>query len=71
MSEKGLKSMAAIKSLIAYISEERDREMNTFFLASICDDTENAIIKEMSGYDRGGLVEELLREYPGIKIENA
>ncbi len=60
-----------IKSLIAYISEERDREMNTFFLASICDDTENAVIKEVSDYDRGCLVEELLREYPGIKIENA
>lgn len=64
-------TMEEIKSLTAYVSEERDREMNTFFLVSICDDDANAIIKEISGYDRNLLIEELLREYPDIKVENA
>ena len=63
--------MTEIKSLTAYISEERNREKDTFFLATVSDDTENAIIKEFSDYDRDRLIEELLREYPGIKIENA
>ncbi len=63
--------MEKSKSLIAYISEERDREMNTFFLAAISDDDENSIIKEISGYDRSLLIEEVLRDYPGISIENA
>lgn len=57
--------------LTAYIGESRDREMNTFYEASICDDHEDALIAEISGYDRDKLTEEVLRQYPGIKIENA
>jgi hypothetical protein len=58
------------KELTAYISETRDREMNTMFLASICDDKEESVIAESSGYDRDDLVLELEKKYPGIKIEN-
>lgn len=59
------------KSLTAYISEERDREMNTFFLAAICDDVNDILLKEESDYDRDALIENVERIYPGIKIEDA
>lgn len=58
-------------ALTAYISEERDREMNTFFLAAICDDAEESLISEVSDYDRDNLIEQVSRKFPGIKIEEA
>jgi len=59
------------EKLTAYIGESRDREMNTFYDASICDDEEDALIAEVSGYDRDKLIDEVLRQYPGTKIQNA
>ena len=32
-------------ALTAYISESRDRESNTFYIASICDNEKNEMIK--------------------------
>lgn len=60
-----------LKELTAYISETRDREMNTMFLASICDDEANSVIAESSSYDRDDLILKLEKQYPGIKIEDA
>lgn len=59
------------ETLTAYIAESRDREMNTFYEASICDDEDDSLLAETSGYDRNKLIEEVLRKYPGIKIEDA
>lgn len=39
-------------ALTAFISESRDRESNTFYIAAICDSEKNEIIKELSDYDR-------------------
>lgn len=57
-------------SLIAYVSESRDRESNTFYEAMICDDEKNEIIEELTDYDREELEKEVLRQYPDIEIEN-
>lgn len=57
-------------ALKAYISESRDREGNTFFTASICDDEKNEIVEELSDYGRVDLEKEVLRHYPEIEIEN-
>lgn len=59
------------ETLTAYIAESRDREMNTFYEASICDDEADTIVAETSGYDREKLIAEVLQKYPGIKIEDA
>ena len=59
------------ESLTAYVAESRDREMNTFYLASICDDEQDILIAETSGYDREQLIEEVMKNYPKIKIEDA
>jgi hypothetical protein len=59
------------ETLTAYIAESRDREMNTLYEASICDDEDDTLLAETSGYDRENLIAEVLRKYPGIKIEDA
>lgn len=57
-------------ALIAYISESKDGEYNTFYEAAMCDQEKNEIAKELSDYDREQLVSEVLRQYPEITIEN-
>ncbi len=54
----------------AYISESPDREMNTFFIASICDEERSEIVEELSDYDREELEKAVEEKYPGIEIEN-
>jgi hypothetical protein len=58
------------RALAAYISESRDREGNTFYEASICDEEKHEIVEELSDYDREDLVNAVLRQYPEIEIEN-
>ena len=57
-------------ALKAYISKSPDREMNTFFTASICDEVKNEIIEEFTDYDRDELEKTVEKKYPGIDIEN-
>ena len=57
-------------ALTAFISESRDRESNTFYIAAICDNEKNEIIKELSDYDREELEKEVLQQFPEIEIEN-
>jgi hypothetical protein len=57
-------------SLTAFVSESQDRESNTFFVASICDNDKDEIIKELNDYDREELEKEVLKQYPDIEIEN-
>jgi hypothetical protein len=58
------------QALIAYIAELRDREGNTFYEASICDNDKDEIVKELSDYDRTELEKEVLQQFPEIEIEN-
>jgi hypothetical protein len=58
------------QALIAYISESRDREGNTFYEAAICDNDKDEIVKELSDYDREELEKEVLQQFPEIEIEN-
>lgn len=60
-----------IENLTAYISEETDRELNKFYLASICDDKLDELISETSDYNRDTLLKNVAKIYPGIKIEDA
>lgn len=57
-------------ALKAYISESPDREMNTSYIASICDEDKAEVIEELSDYDRDKLAAAVERKYPGIEIEN-
>lgn len=56
--------------LKAYISESLDREMNTFFIAAICDEEKAEIIEELSDYGREELEKAVGKKYPGIVIES-
>ena len=57
-------------ALTAFISESRDRESNTFYIAAICDNDKNEVIKELNDYDREKLEKEVLKQFPEIEIEN-
>ena len=58
------------RALVAYVSESRDREGNTFYEASICDEEKHEIVKELRDYDRDDLIAEVGRQYPEIEVEN-
>lgn len=57
-------------ALKAYISASPDREMNTFYIAAICDEGKAEIIEELSDYDRDKLEKAVEKKYPGIEIED-
>lgn len=57
-------------TLKAYISKSLDREMNIFYIAAICDTDKDALLAELSGYNRDNLEKEVGEKYPGIDIEN-
>jgi hypothetical protein len=57
--------------LVAYISESRDREGNTFYVAAICAEEKNEIIEELSDYARPDLEREVRQRYPEIDLETA
>lgn len=63
------KPTATRNALTAYISESQDREGNIFYVAAICDDEKDELVRELSGYSIDALEKDVLREYPGIKIE--
>lgn len=56
--------------LKAYISASKDRELNTFYIAAICDTERDVMLTELSNYHRKALEKEIEEKYPGIEIEN-
>lgn len=56
-------------ALTAYISESQDREGNLLYIAAICDDEKDELLKEVSGYSVDALEKEVRQQYPDIGFE--